>query len=357
MGVGSSLFGFLVFLLSTQHTTAIRCLSCNDVIQPRHCSRIEYCPDGDSCVTESYENRNGELLYNVGCMSSQRCSLSSSRNSSADLQRAQIVGTHVDHICTECCHGDMCNAAGCGTQGFPQQRGPICLNCPQTRNPAYCDVISICLQEEVCHVEEILEFGDVFYRTGCLRKSNHRCNLPLFNPVEIGRRSGRSNNCFFCCKDDLCNDKCYNPTPSSSASTELTSHVSATHTTVTLTTPMSTTESTSTVTSPRPCKDGWIASSEKCYFVSTEKTNWATAVTRCASFGAKLAEIETDMEGRFLNQAMPSRIDELTYIYIGYKWNDADEWVFASSNMTGNTWPPISECLSTPLVLFIPRLH
>ncbi|XP_033757816.1 LOW QUALITY PROTEIN: IgGFc-binding protein-like [Pecten maximus] len=223
---------FLTLVLRLQYTAAIRCLSCNDVIQPRHCSTFEQCPDGDSCVTESYQNMNGETLYNVGCMSLQRCLLTNSANYTRSnyLLRVQIVGTHVDHLCTECCHGDLCNAAGCGSQGFPQHRGPICLNCRQSRDPSYCDRLSVCLQGEVCHVEQINEFGDIFYQTSCLRETSHLCTShPIYNPVEIGKRTVRRGNCLLCCREDFCNTKCHPSTSTVQPTTTTLTTATATH--------------------------------------------------------------------------------------------------------------------------------
>ncbi|XP_060073117.1 uncharacterized protein LOC132552935 [Ylistrum balloti] len=215
------------------YAASIRCLSCTDVLQPRYCSGIEHCPEGDACVTESYRNRNGEVLFNVGCMSARRCSLTNQQNRSTAILRTDIIGTHVRDECIECCHGDLCNAAGCGTDGFPKERGPICLNCPQSRDPDNCDVISVCLQGEVCHVEEISKFGDLFYKTSCVRETDYQCtSSPMYNPVEIGRRS--TGNCFFCCPDDLCNIQCRNTTLSSQFTTPSTTIIPITNKNITL---------------------------------------------------------------------------------------------------------------------------
>ncbi|XP_033757838.1 IgGFc-binding protein-like [Pecten maximus] len=165
-------------------------------------------------------------------MSLQRCLLTNSANFTRSnyLLRAQIVGTHVDHLCTECCHGDLCNAAGCGSQGFPQHRGPICLNCPQSRDPSYCDKLSVCLHGEVCHVEQINEFGDVFYKTSCLRETSHLCTShPIYNPVEIGKRTARRGNCLLCCREDICNTKCHPSTSTVQPTTTTLTTSTATH--------------------------------------------------------------------------------------------------------------------------------
>ncbi|XP_033759274.1 uncharacterized protein LOC117341512 [Pecten maximus] len=323
-----------VLLLSLSYSAAIRCLSCTDVLQPRYCSGIEHCSEGDACVTESYRNRNGEILYNLGCMFTQRCALNALHNRSTEILHQDIIGTHVHDVCTECCHGDLCNAAGCGSTGFPQQRGPICFDCPQSRDPANCDVISVCLQGEVCHVEEVLMFDDVFYKTSCVRKNDYECTPPsVYNQVAIGRRANRRGNCFYCCTDDLCNTKCYRPISSSLTTIPSTSQV----------TPYTTTTSTTTMVTQPTCKDGWITSPEKCYYVSAtfEKTDWETAKHRCISMGAKLVEIKTDEEGQFLLHSMPPRIGNASgdadALSVGRRWNDAGDLVFDSNDDRVNT--------------------
>ncbi|XP_033726556.1 uncharacterized protein LOC117316155 isoform X1 [Pecten maximus] len=94
----------------------------------------------------------------------------------------------------------------------------------------------------------------------------------------------------------------------------------------TMTTPEPTTE-------PRNCYDGWITSPDKCYYVSTysEKTEWATAISRCKSKGAILVEIKTDEESRFIMENLPSRVGSTDVVYTGRIRNDANIWVFVSN--------------------------
>ncbi|XP_033743566.1 macrophage mannose receptor 1-like [Pecten maximus] len=100
---------------------------------------------------------------------------------------------------------------------------------------------------------------------------------------------------------------------------------------------------TTTATTPKTCGDGWISSPEKCYFVSNTvaKSQWARAVTRCTEMGAKLVEIKSDEEGRFIMENLPSHArDEI--IYTGRKRNDGDVWVYISNDevvkTTERTW-------------------
>ncbi|XP_021353502.1 uncharacterized protein LOC110450349 [Mizuhopecten yessoensis] len=208
MGAYTIFVTFLVFLVIIQYITALRCLSCNGFIQPHQCSNIELCPEGDVCITESYRSENGETMFYVGCASAKRCALTSGHKRFADILRTDNIGTPPHRICTECCHSDLCNSAGCRMGGFPTQRGPVCLDCPQSRDLADCDAISICQQSEVCYVEEMFEFGELFYKTSCLPNTEKRCVSPTYNPVEVGKRSHQLGTCFSCCPYDLCNSKC-----------------------------------------------------------------------------------------------------------------------------------------------------
>ncbi|XP_033726558.1 low affinity immunoglobulin epsilon Fc receptor-like [Pecten maximus] len=95
----------------------------------------------------------------------------------------------------------------------------------------------------------------------------------------------------------------------------------------------------STTTTPRVCDDGWIVSPEKCYYVSSssEKTGWATAVSRCKYKGANLVEIKTDEESRFIMQHLPSRVGNSDIVYTGRERNDANKWVFLSNGENVDT--------------------
>ncbi|XP_069107088.1 macrophage mannose receptor 1-like [Argopecten irradians] len=96
------------------------------------------------------------------------------------------------------------------------------------------------------------------------------------------------------------------------------------------------TGSTTTATTPAPeCEEGWILSpGGKCYYVSTtsEKTEWATAINRCSSMGAKLVEFRTNEEAQFVMRNLPSRVSTSDIVYTGRKRNDADVWVFLSDD-------------------------
>ncbi|XP_069107075.1 uncharacterized protein [Argopecten irradians] len=100
-----------------------------------------------------------------------------------------------------------------------------------------------------------------------------------------------------------------------------------------------TTTTVTTTISPRDCDAGWIASPEKCYYVSTisEKTSWASAVERCSEMGADLVEFKSDKEASFVMDNLPSRVAYSDILYTGRKRNDDDVWVYISDNQVIET--------------------
>ncbi|XP_033743565.1 uncharacterized protein LOC117329645 isoform X2 [Pecten maximus] len=96
----------------------------------------------------------------------------------------------------------------------------------------------------------------------------------------------------------------------------------------------STATTTITTVAPRVCEFGWISSQEKCYFFSydSDKREWAPAIDRCTSMGAKLVEVKTDKEAQFLVENYASNIGDYDLVYTGRRRNDEDVWVFLSND-------------------------
>ncbi|XP_033746150.1 uncharacterized protein LOC117331517 [Pecten maximus] len=59
-------------------------------------------------------------------------------------------------------------------------------------------------------------------------------------------------------------------------------------------------------------------------------------MSQCSDMGAKLVEIQTDEEGRFIMDNLPDRIGN-EIVYTGRKRNANDVWVFATSEAEINT--------------------
>ncbi|XP_048765219.2 angiopoietin-related protein 1-like [Ostrea edulis] len=230
------LLAALLALSNTCTVNGLYCLECRDAISPRHCHTVKRCYPGEVCYVEKEQTINGLDTYNMGCYSPQICNSTRS-------------GTN----CIECCTTDACNMLGCNHQGHPQNLGLLCFGCQQTLNPSLCDRITECTLDQICHLKEIHEYGDVYYSSGCANK--HVCSDKL--PDIFGRRS--SELCQQCCSSDLCNNGCYSTTsvPSTTATTteatSMTTHIKTQTTRITTpSNPTTPTPTTPTPTIPTP---------------------------------------------------------------------------------------------------------
>ncbi|XP_052220316.1 angiopoietin-2-like isoform X18 [Dreissena polymorpha] len=181
-----------------QKVEALTCLKCDYVVQPRHCTTVISCPDDDSCFVEKQTNAFGETGYNLGCISKRSC-----RNAISSLSH-----------CTQCCDMDLCNNAGCGKEGYPFQRAPVCYSCENPLPEGRCHSIDVCQEGEVCSLNGEDSFGSILYTSRCMPK-DHCLSKP--GSVLIGRRSHMTStltrshglhDCFNCCDADLCNTNC-----------------------------------------------------------------------------------------------------------------------------------------------------
>ncbi|XP_069136828.1 asialoglycoprotein receptor 1-like [Argopecten irradians] len=97
------------------------------------------------------------------------------------------------------------------------------------------------------------------------------------------------------------------------------------------------TMSTTTSTTPesRDCKEGWIESPEKCYYVSSrsERTEWADCVNRCRVMGGHLVEIKTNTEARFIMGNLPRHVGSSDYFYTGRerRGSGRNDWYYLSN--------------------------
>ncbi|XP_056002654.1 uncharacterized protein LOC125663468 isoform X2 [Ostrea edulis] len=212
------IIGFLIFLTGFLVTEALYCLSCSDSVAPRHCHVVRKCSDGEVCFTESHTSENGVVVFDTGCASSQTCR---AKRGPQLLRNLSDVDPHYHHsLCEECCSSNLCNTQGCGQQGYPKSRGPVCFNCPQVADATLCDQIRVCELNQACYLHREEEFGDTLFTSSCINKHACSSNLDIF-----GRRSLGS--CSKCCLADLCNSQCNDMTlyPSSSTMTTKTTAV------------------------------------------------------------------------------------------------------------------------------------
>ncbi|XP_052233782.1 SCO-spondin-like [Dreissena polymorpha] len=198
MKVPTALVAIWLIYIFGQNVEALTCLKCDYVVMPRHCKTVISCPDDDSCFVERQTNAFGEIGFNLGCLAKRSC-----RNSTSSSSH-----------CTKCCDRDMCNQAGCGAEGYPLQRGPVCYSCANPLPEGRCHNIDVCQEGEVCSINGEDDFGTILFTSGCMPK-DHCVSHP--EGVLIGRRSQinstltRSHGlhgCFHCCDVDLCNKNC-----------------------------------------------------------------------------------------------------------------------------------------------------
>ncbi|XP_062609628.1 uncharacterized protein LOC134271444 [Saccostrea cucullata] len=201
------LCGLSLLTLYTAEGVGLRCLRCDDVLEPRFCERIEYCQNGDVCGVQRYRKENGDTSFWTGCIQQSSCPNVTNRT----IVQTNKRKIHGSVLCQECCHGDLCNAEGCGAPAYPTSRGPICFNCAHTLNPSDCHHVTLCGTNEMCFLGEKPVFGQRYFTSHC--EDKHACENHVSAPIIVGRkRSFRGRRsyapCSGCCKGDLCNINC-----------------------------------------------------------------------------------------------------------------------------------------------------
>ncbi|XP_062568502.1 uncharacterized protein LOC134230682 [Saccostrea cucullata] len=147
-----------------------------------------------------YTTVNGLTLFNTGCRNPSFCNSTSLAEDPED-PNLRVFHPHITE-CKECCNKSVCNNDGCGSKGYPVNRGPLCFTCPQTTDPALCETIDVCNEDEDCHVHQEMEFGDVFFSQSCQEK--HGCLRQAALQI-FGKRSEQE--CTNCCNEDQCNSE------------------------------------------------------------------------------------------------------------------------------------------------------
>ncbi|XP_048746318.2 uncharacterized protein LOC125658910 [Ostrea edulis] len=201
------LFALRVFLFGLTSVSiaveglGLRCLRCDDVLEPRFCERIEYCSAGDVCSVQRYRKDNGDVTFWVGCLPQTSCSKTPNKTVLHSNRRS----IHGSVVCNDCCYGDLCNVDGCGSPAFPTSRGPICFNCGHTLNPTDCHHMTVCGTNELCFLGEKPLFGQRYFTSHC--EDIHACNNHISAPIIVGKKRSYTP-CSGCCHGDLCNNDC-----------------------------------------------------------------------------------------------------------------------------------------------------
>ncbi|XP_052819219.1 uncharacterized protein LOC128245051 [Mya arenaria] len=203
------------------------CLKCTESPKPYTCQTIQHCGSHELCHLEEYITTIGSLRFNLRCIDEMICKAS------------QLIGRkRTDAVCSQCCHGDLCNAKGCG-QEPPKSDGPVCYSCGSSLGADGCEKVQQCGRDEVCQITTQTQFsgpGEKFYSTGCVHKQDVSCQL-----------SGKG--CRYCCDSNLCNavDPClHNSTTFTSTTTSTHPDIASTQTAIITTTTARTTTAATT---------------------------------------------------------------------------------------------------------------
>ncbi|XP_053373291.1 uncharacterized protein LOC128546006 isoform X2 [Mercenaria mercenaria] len=201
----TSLTSLGILLCFVSSCYGIKCFECQNLPDPRDCSKLMVCNSDEICFTDQVVLASGNVSFNSGCLPKSQCvSISTAL---IGKRSAKIVNTRSTDslMCRECCVGDFCNMKGCGTHEIPiKQRGPYCYTC-DIQNPKDCTNVTVCGKNELCILYHPVEFGgrpSTLYRGQCETRaacialtqafSNQNCN-----PI--------------CCNTDFCNDRCGTP--------------------------------------------------------------------------------------------------------------------------------------------------
>ncbi|XP_053397482.1 uncharacterized protein LOC123553429 isoform X2 [Mercenaria mercenaria] len=159
----------------------------------------------------------------MGCRDTAMCpSATGKRSANVTAADKRSSGKHL--VCSDCCHGDLCNSALCGQPGYPSasgSRGPLCYSCDQQLSTDSCSAIKECGRNVVCSLkssESSVVATDKLFTTEC--QSKHLCEADLQaqrHAISIlGRKrysdhvmSASGHLCLGkCCDSDLCNSNC-----------------------------------------------------------------------------------------------------------------------------------------------------
>lgn len=257
----------LILTAALKPCFSTRCFECQNTPLPHACQKVAECNADEQCYTEQIVTSSGNIVYNTGCISQQRCSVGHTalvgrRSNNSSRQRSLNLNT-----CVECCTDNFCNNKGCGSQEVPKdQRGPYCFHCESLLDPAACSRVAVCLQNEDCET--------LSHTVG-----SNRC-IPN------------------CCTEDFCNDKCALPleNSTSTASTYYTSKV-------TTVTPRTSTALPLTKRCHNDDKYIYLQNTdaELCvHIVNSDHKHWDRAQTSCQNTGDNLVVLDSHSKALLL---------------------------------------------------------
>ncbi|XP_076081204.1 uncharacterized protein LOC143052125 isoform X2 [Mytilus galloprovincialis] len=153
----------------------IRCLSCNDVLKPSDCKKVEICSQDSQCYTQAFRF-NDETRYRLGCAPKNYCASNTTSNGTVTTptpgntpipvvgKRQQsfkdIFGTPCAMGClTEYCNRELCEN-GTSATGCHLLKTPSSDNCVDIDTYGCILVISVALKngESACAMPDIRNY-------------------------------------------------------------------------------------------------------------------------------------------------------------------------------------------------------
>ncbi|XP_045193060.1 uncharacterized protein LOC123549216 isoform X2 [Mercenaria mercenaria] len=175
--------------------TSYKCLQCDEVPLPNLCEEVGECGAHEVCAVEQYVTAAGSFRYRQSCRDKLECG-----SVQSGLGKRNELLT-----CSECCHGDLCNAAGCGEKGFDLAFGPICYACPLQIGTGSCSKIQQCGRDKYCSIHPVTRLGapDNLFETKCTEQNMCAARDEIDSSAIVGRKRST---CSVCCNSTLCND-------------------------------------------------------------------------------------------------------------------------------------------------------
>ncbi|KAH3746923.1 hypothetical protein DPMN_181341 [Dreissena polymorpha] len=107
--------------------------------------------------------------------------------------------THAAVMCSQCCHGNLCNDDLCGHKVFLDNGGPICYTCEAQLRDNSCSKVTQCSRDQYCQLKPKMFSSDQYvYET--------KCSSTTICAEEVTTARYYYDGCSAkCCNLDLCN--------------------------------------------------------------------------------------------------------------------------------------------------------
>ncbi|XP_052237209.1 uncharacterized protein LOC127848665 isoform X5 [Dreissena polymorpha] len=167
------------------------------------CGTIVECGPHEACYKDSIVQPNGIIVHEMGCRDKLQCGMSNSflvvgrdvGNTNPEPKRT----THAAVMCSQCCHGNLCNDDLCGHKVFLDNGGPICYTCEAQLRDNSCSKVTQCSRDQYCQLKPKMFSSDQYvYET--------KCSSTTICAEEVTTARYYYDGCSAkCCNLDLCN--------------------------------------------------------------------------------------------------------------------------------------------------------